>query len=54
VPPGATVIQICEALRHAQQPASALFLDNNHMSEEGARIAGEALAQGISDLGLGP
>ncbi len=47
LPPGAASISICQALRDSGHPARELFLDNNHMSAEGNRIAGEALAEGL-------
>lgn len=54
LPPGAVVIPVCDALRRSGMPASELFLDNNHLSAAGARVVGQALAQGIEALGLGP
>lgn len=47
LPPGADVIPVCQALIDAGRPASELFLDNNHLTEEGHRVVAERLASGL-------
>ncbi|MCB9779871.1 MAG: SGNH/GDSL hydrolase family protein [Alphaproteobacteria bacterium] len=54
LPEGARVLSICSALQDSGMAPSELFLDNNHMSATGARIAGEALADALREAGLGP
>lgn len=54
LPQGAVVIEICQALKTSGLAGRELFLDNNHMSETGARLAGESLADAILELGLLP
>ena len=53
LPEGAVILLVCQALIAHGGPASALFLDNNHLSAEGKRVVGEALARGLVDRGLG-
>jgi lysophospholipase L1-like esterase len=54
LPAGALVIPVCQALKDSGRPPDELFLDNNHLSALGNKIVGEALAEGIRELGLGP
>ena len=54
LPEGVPVGRVCKALQDSGQPPSKLFLDNNHLAEEGNRIVGEALAAAIREHGLGP
>lgn len=50
LPPGVGVVDACGALRAAGRPAGALFQDRNHLTEEGNRVVGEALAQALRAL----
>jgi len=54
LPQGVPVGRVCDALQQSGRPASELFLDNNHLSEAGNRIVGEALATAIREHDLGP
>lgn len=47
LPDGAQTISICEPLKSSGRPPAELFFDNNHLTVEGNRIAGEALAAGL-------
>lgn len=54
LPEGAIVIPVCQALRDRGGLPSTWFLDNNHLTAEGNRVVGEALARGLVERGLGP
>lgn len=50
LPEGAVYVDSLAALKASGKPNKQLFLDNNHLSETGARIVGEALAQVVAPL----
>ncbi len=49
LPPGVPVARACAALQASGRHPGELFLDNNHLSVEGNRIVGEALALAIRE-----
>lgn len=53
LPPGAIVAPATAALQATGRPASALFLENNHLSAEGGAVVGAAVAHTLEGaLGL--
>lgn len=54
LPAGAKVARVCEALKASGHAPHDLFFDANHMKPLGCQIAGEALADALDDLGVGP
>ena len=54
MPWNAPVAGVCEALQADGRHPRELFFDANHLNIEGNKVAGQALAQAILDLGLGP
>lgn len=49
LPDGAPVVPATAALLATGKPPDALFFDNNHLSVEGARVVGEALASTLAE-----
>lgn len=47
LPAGSTVVPACAALAATGRPARDLFQDNNHLTLEGSRIVGDALAASL-------
>lgn len=54
LPPGVHVARACQALQALGRPASELFFDRNHLRAEGAAVVGQAVADALVALGLGP
>jgi hypothetical protein len=54
MPWNAPVAGVCEALQADGRHPRELFFDANHLNIDGNKVAGQALAQAILDLGLGP
>jgi hypothetical protein len=54
MPWNAPVAAVCAALQADGRHPRELFFDANHLNAEGNKVAGQALAQAILDLGLGP
>lgn len=52
LPEGVNIARVCEALQRSGQEPSELFLDNNHLTERGNEVVGEALAEAIREVGL--
>lgn len=50
LPAGGLVVDACSALQNAKMPAHALFLDRNHLTVEGNRVVGEAVAKVLAEL----
>jgi hypothetical protein len=48
LPPGYPVVPATAALLATGKPPAELFFDNNHLTVEGARVVGEALAETLS------
>lgn len=50
LPQGYPVFDACKALRTSGRPASEMFRDHNHLTAEGNRTVGEALAAFLAEL----
>lgn len=50
LPPGVPVVPATAALLASGLPAEALFLDNNHLTVEGSRLVGRAVAEVVEPL----
>jgi len=54
LPTGVPVARVCQALQQSGRSVPDLFLDNNHLTVEGNRQVGEALAAALHRQGLFP